>query len=392
MPFLLPSPVEISEVYQRYLQLTMPPGALEGVFAPVLKVLAHKETTQRKQSAPPFALRFMSLVFAADHGVAAHHPVSAFPQTVTAQMLLNFVAGGAAMSVLAKQRNAPMAVCDVGVAHPYNKPIASTFAAGKAQQIAYFDRNLAQTQSTEQASDLFPYRGGSRDLSVMDALEPHVFQAAFAAGSSVFAAMHAKHNADVVILGDMGIGNTTAAAAIIAHCTGASVGACTGHGTGISEGQRRHKEALINLALERHRRTHGHFQAAALGAAQGKRHEPEVVLASLGGFELAALAGAACAAAQAGVFILLDGVITTAALLPYALSEKSFVPWLIAAHAGSEPAHGLALQAIGLSPLLSLGFRLGEGSGAGFAAGLLADAVALLNQMATFESAGVSVQ
>lgn len=385
--FPQPRPIAESAAFARYQQLTMPPGALGGVLEPALRLLAQRPTDAQLgakgdlSGVDASALHFLSLVFAGDHGVAAAHPVSAFPPAVTAQMILNFLRGGAAMSVLARLRNAPMAVVDVGVASAYAKPPEGTEAAAQAgarctPPVCYFNKNL-----TQHAPRL--YAQGAADITQNPALQPGTFAQAFAVGEEIFRAMCARlgHQPDAIILGEMGIGNTTPAAAIVAHCLDVEVELCTGAGTGLDSKALKVKSGVIRQAVVRHENTFGSF---------GTHTNPDTVIASLGGFELAAMAGAGLAAARQGVHILLDGVIAMAALLPYMLNCPGLSSWVIAAHCSAEPAHALALKKLGLEPLLRLGFRLGEGSGAGFAAGLLQDAVYLLNNMATFDSAGIS--
>ena len=178
----------------------------------------------------------------------------------------------------------------------------------------------------------------------------------------------------------MGIGNTTPAAALIAWCLSAPVENCVGPGTGINQNQHAIKCKVIEAALARHKQTNKGVHST----------DPHKTIQSLGGFELAAMAGAALAAANSGVHILLDGVIATASLLPFALDIPTFKSWIVSAHCGSEPAHLLALQKMELEPLLRLQLRLGEGTGAALAAGLMCDALKLLNEMATFDSAQIS--
>jgi nicotinate-nucleotide--dimethylbenzimidazole phosphoribosyltransferase len=349
-----------SKWFERYQQLTMPPDALAQVLRPVLQLLA-----QRKSESDVAPLRISALIFAGDHGVVQNHPVSAFPQAVTAQMLINFLTGGAAMSVLCAARSAPLYVCDVGVATAYPSEGLQT-----KKHVTFFDRNLVRSAAGE-------YPHGAKDLSLEPALTSDMFTAAFAVGKEIFNQVYAKDQPDAVILGEMGIGNTTSAAALISYLLDMPPSVVVGAGTGISNEQKVTKVRVVEKAIERYRNSDSCFS-------------PESTLANLGGFELAAMAGAACEAVSKGVHILLDGVIVTAALLPFALAQKEFSEWFISCHQSAEPAHQHALAEMGLTPLLSLSLRLGEGSGAALAAGMLQDGFKLLSEMATFQQAGVS--
>ena len=375
MTYRPPVAFEFSPAAAQYQRLTMPPGALDAIFQPVLRLLAQQVVPNHfpAPQKPQFNISGASLLFAGDHGVAHCHPVSAFPCEVTSQMVGNFLNRGAAMSVLSRLRGMPLHVCDVGVCTPYALPNPNSLLA---PDVSFHNENkILNSQHHE-------YKHGARDLSVTDALEPQMYEHAFDAGRKVFEKAAAQCNPDFIILGEMGIGNTTPAAAIVAQCLGLSASECVGHGTGITQSQHAVKCSVLETALARHQKQHSKTQA----------NDPHVVLRSLGGFELAAIAGAASAAAHAGVHILLDGVIATAAILPLVLHDKSLQKWLISAHCGSEPAHILALKKMELNPLLNLQLRLGEGSGAALAAGLFYDALTLLNNMSTFESAHLSTQ
>jgi nicotinate-nucleotide--dimethylbenzimidazole phosphoribosyltransferase len=352
--------------FEHYQQLTMPPGALEKLFHPVVRVLAQRE----HRVGETMAISFCGTVFAGDHEVAAKHAVSAFPQEVTGQMLVNFLRGGAAMSVLCQQRGAPLYVVDVGVAHAYEMPPKEEFANG----ISFLNRNIANGKLGGEV-----YEFGSGDISDRPALSQQAFTLAFNVGREVAKRAIKDHNPDVFILGDMGIGNTTPATAIVAYLLDQKPADITGAGTGIGEKRRREKASLIKKAIARHAKD---FDDNA--------KSPQSVLQSLGGFELAAIAGAACTAIDHQKHVLLDGLISTAAILPFAIDYPEFSSWLIASHASAEPAHQLALKTLGLSPLLQLDLRLGEGSGGAIAAGLMQDALAMLNHMATFQTANIS--
>jgi len=342
----------------------MPPGALERAFNPVLRILAQKP----QHTAKPFSIKYAAAVFAGDHSVAKLHGVSAFPPEVTGQMVLNFVFGGAAMSALCRRRSAPLYVVDVGVAYHYDKP------ATTAKNITFLERNIAIGLL---GSEKYP--SGASDITTTAALSPEAYRLALQVGRETVEKLIHDSNPDVIILGDMGIGNTTPSTAIICQTLGLSPEMLTGPGTGINAEQKSRKTTVISKAINRH---NTEFTSAAAN--------PEVIVRSLGGFELVAIAGAALAAAEYQKHILLDGIISTAAILPFALSSKEFRSWIICGHIGSEPSHQAAVNAIGEKALLNLDLRLGEGSGAALAAGIIDDALAMLNEMATFESAGVS--
>ncbi len=287
----------------------------------------------------------MVLIAAADHGVVAQG-VSAFPAAVTAQMCLNFCAGGAAVNVLARQADADVEVLDVGVASDLPE-LAGLIRA----KIAY----------------------GTADFTVSPAMTRAQLTTAMAAG----AARVRFHSAtcDVMVLGEMGIGNSTAAAALTAAFAGLTPTQVCGPGTGVDAAGLARKIAAVTAGLALHR--------AALGDAQA-------TLAALGGLEIAALAGAALAAAEARIPVVIDGYISTAAALAAVAIDPAVRPYLVFAHRGSEPGHRLALAHLNAQPLLELDLRLGEGTGGVLALHLLRAACRTLSEMATFAEAAVS--
>lgn len=290
-------------------------------------------------------------VFAADHGVALEG-VSAFPTEVTAQMVVNFINGGAAISVLARENNAALSIIDVGVKHDYPTPSRSH---GK----------LFRT----------PVCAGTANLRVTAAMSAGECQKAWQIG--VGSAMHAIENAkNILIGGEMGIANTTSAAALICALTDAAPEDIVGLGTGIQAAARLHKIQVVKDALAR---------AKAAGAVT-----PQDWLREVGGPEIAALAGFYTAAAEAGVPILLDGFISTAAALVAVRANPAVGDWLLASHVSQEQGHRATLAALNLSPLLDLGLRLGEASGAALALPLIQSALTLHREMATFAEAGVA--
>ena len=292
------------------------------------------------------------VVAAADHGVTAQG-VSAYPSDVTAQMVANFVGGGAAINVLARTVGASVTVVDVGVRSSGRPPLHGTSAA------TLIDARV---------------RDGTADMTVGPAMSRSDAVAAIDAGRAA-ADRAIAVGADVIGLGEMGIGNTTAASALTAVLTGASVGDVTGRGTGIDDDAWGRKVAVIESALVINR---------------PDPDDPIGVLSTVGGLEIAALVGVMLEAAAARVPVVLDGFITGAAALLAERVAPTVSPRLLAAHRSVEPGHAIVLSHLGLRPVLDLDLRLGEGTGAALAIGLLAAACRLRDEMATFESAGVS--
>jgi nicotinate-nucleotide--dimethylbenzimidazole phosphoribosyltransferase len=296
-------------------------------------------------SATPSLPRKAVVVMGADHGVAAQG-VSAYPQQVTAQMLLNFAAGGAAINVLARHADARVVVVDMGVLEPVIAPgIESARIAAGTQD---FSRGPAMTRAQAEA--------------------------ALCTGIAWAERLHAD-GISVIGLGEMGIGNTTAASALTAALTETSVEEVTGFGTGISDSVRAHKVAVIRAALELHR---------------PDPKDPLGVLAAMGGFEIAGLAGVVLGAAARRMAVVLDGFIASAAALVAARMAPHASGYLIASHRSVESGHRCVLRALDTLPLLDLELRLGEGTGGALAMTLLDAAVKILLEMATFETAGVS--
>lgn len=280
---------------------------------------------------------------AGDHGVAAEG-VSAYPQAVTAQMVENFCRGGAAISVLARHVGARVIVADFGVAGAI--PARPGLVVRK---VAPGTANLARGPAMR------------RDDAV----------AAILAGAGLVA----ESDADCVGTGEMGIANSTAASALTAALTGADPGAVTGRGTGLDNTGWARKVDVVRQAL---------------AANRPDPEDPLGVLAAVGGFEIAGLAGVVLAGAARRVPVVLDGFIATAAALVAVRLAAGAREYLIAAHRSAEPGHAVLLETLGLAPLLDLGMRLGEGTGAALGIGLLRAALACYSEMATFKEAGVS--
>ncbi len=334
---------------QRQDTLTKPPGSL-GRLEEVAILLAAMQASAKPQIRQPAIT-----VFAGDHGVVAEG-VAAFPQVVTQQMLANFVAGGAAISVLARAQGARLEVVDVGT-------LASETIVGVVNGKVGF---------------------GTANLACEAALGDEQLEHCFEQGRyAVLRAMAA--GADLFIGGDMGIGNTTAAAAVGCALLGLHGAELAGPGTGLDAAGVSHKATVIDRALA----LHGFLAAAA---SEGCEPPADAVLRCLGGFEIAALAGAYIACAQAGLPVLVDGFITTAAALAACRLNPGTRDWLIFAHASAEPGHARLLAALDARPLLQLDMRLGEGSGAATALPLLRLACELHAGMATFAEAGVAAK
>ncbi len=323
----------------RQAQLTKPAGAL-GRLETLSIQLAGVQATAR-----PRIHRPVVVVAAADHGVAAAG-VSAYPQAVTAQMVLNFLAGGAAINVLAQAAGAEVVVVDAGVVTDL-----PPHAALRVLKVAPGTTNLLLgTAMTAAQATAIVGRGIALAHELADA------------------------GCDLVALGEMGIGNTTPAALITAAVTGADAATVTGRGTGVDDAQLAHKRAVV-------------AQALALHAPAG---DGLAILAQVGGYEIGLLMGLCLGAAARQVAVLVDGYITTAAALLAARQCPAVAPYLIAAHRSTEPGHRIALEQLGLQPLLDLDMRLGEGSGAALAIPLVRAAALILSDMATFADAGVS--
>jgi nicotinate-nucleotide--dimethylbenzimidazole phosphoribosyltransferase len=324
----------------RQAQLTKPTGAL-GRLEQLAIDLAGLRQTER-----PRAERVPIIIFAGDHGIVAQG-VSAYPQEVTIAMMSNFASGGAAISVLARELGSSLEVVDAGT--------------------------LAQPPVPGSVTD--KPRCGSRDFSVEPALEPTELAFALECGKRAVSRAQAGEP-DLLILGEMGIGNTTASAAIAAGLLGVSAEEIAGSGTGVDATGRARKVRVIDAALARHGLTHR-------GAS------PEQILCAVGGLEIAAICGAIIAAAQRRIPVLIDGFIVSVAALAAVRLNPSCQPFLLPSHQSAEQGHRLVLRALNVHPLVSLDLRLGEGSGAAIALPIVRLACALHNGMATFAQANV---
>jgi nicotinate-nucleotide--dimethylbenzimidazole phosphoribosyltransferase len=298
---------------------------------------------------PPLPEPVVVAVFAGDHGVL-DEGVTPWPQEVTAQMVAAFCSGGAAINVLARQVGAEVTVVDVGVA-----------------------ADLAPAAGLQ----LRKVRRGTANLAVEAAMTVDEARRALDVGADVAAAAVAA-GAKALVTGDMGIGNTTASAALIAAFTGRPASEVTGRGTGIDDVTWRRKVAVVERGLAR------------TGPGASANAEPIEVLASVGGLEIAALAGFVVGGAAAGVPVLIDGVIALAATLVAVALAPACIDYCLAGHRSTEPGATVALDHLGLVPLLDLGLRLGEGTGACLAVPVVQAAARILREMATLDGAGVT--
>ncbi len=288
------------------------------------------------------------VVFAGDHGLAARG-VSAYPSDVTWQMVENFLAGGAAVSVLARQHGLALIVVDCGVA----RDIAPREAAPGQPRLLL--RKVAP---------------GTQDASSDPAMSAEQCAQALENGRALVRELPGN----ALLLGEMGIGNTSVASLLLARLCGISLDDCTGAGTGLDAAGIARKRAVLAQALQ----------------ANAHAVEPLAALAALGGFEVATMTGAVLQAAAERRVIVVDGFITSAAVLVAARLQPAVLQRCIFAHSSGEPGHALMLAQLQARPLLDLGLRLGEGSGAALAWPLLQSACAILHEMASFEAAGVS--
>ncbi|XSG82192.1 MAG: nicotinate-nucleotide--dimethylbenzimidazole phosphoribosyltransferase [Methyloligella sp. ZOD6] len=336
-----PSETRERQAADRQAALTKPPGSL-GVLERLAITLAGLQDTDR-----PKADKVSIVLFAGDHGVTAQG-VSPYPSEVTAQMMQNFTQGGAAISVLARQLGASLEVIDAG--------------------------SLAEAALDGVVTD--KPRHGTRDFSVEAALLTEELAFALETGRRAVARA-AEATPDILVLGEMGIGNTSSAAAIAAALLGMAPMEIVGAGAGLDDEGINRKAKVIADALDRHGLTKDGIS-------------PLQVLETIGGLEIAALAGAMIAAAQARIPVLVDGFIVSAAALAAVRINPSCRDWLIFSHRSYERGHQIVLQALDAEPLLDLRLRLGEGSGAAVAVPLLRLACALHGEMATFEEASVS--
>ncbi len=301
-----------------------------------------------QQSVSPELKHPHLLVFAGDHG-AAKAGVSAYPQEVTWQMVENYLAGGAAINVFARQHGLTLKIIDAGVAHDFG------------QRDGLIDAKIAH---------------GTQNYLEQAAMSSEQCQAALAKGAALVADLAAQ-GCNIVGFGEMGIGNTAAASLITHALSKIDLAICIGRGTGLDDKGLARKRELLAQAWQRYQ-------------DQGGDYAPLNILAEFGGFEIAMMTGAMLAAAQHGMMIVVDGFIVGAAALVAARLAPALPAYCVFSHRSAEPGHQAQLQALHAQPLLDLGLRLGEGSGAALAWPLIQSAVRFLAEMASFASAGVS--
>jgi nicotinate-nucleotide--dimethylbenzimidazole phosphoribosyltransferase len=323
-------------------ELTKPPGSLGRLEWIAARLCAIQETVR------PRVTPRRIIIFAADHGVT-EEGVSAYPSAVTAQMVGNFLRGGAAISALARVAGADVCVVDVGVAGDIDT---------SGQAAAFVSRRL---------------RPGTRNMTRGPAMSEAELASALDVGLDL-ADDAARSGVGVIACGDMGIGNTTAASAMTAAILGVTAAEATGAGTGIDSAMLGHKVDVVRRALETNQ----------------PGRDPLTVLRTIGGLEIAAIAGAYIGAAAHRMAIVGDGFIATAATLVAASICPPLLDYWFAGHRSSEPGHTLQLGFLRQQPLLDLEMRLGEGTGAALAMPLFSAAAAVVNEMATFGSAGVA--
>lgn len=319
---------------------TKPAGSL-GVLESVAKQIGLiQRTTQVELTKPAI------LVFAADHGIVAEG-ISAYPQSVTWQMVENFLAKGAAINVFARQNGCALHIVDAGVHHDFGP------------RVGLIDRKIGP---------------GTRNFAVEAAMTREQCAAAMDAGMQLVLEL----DSNVIGFGEMGIGNTTSAAALMHALTQIPVAACVGAGTGLSPDGILHKQRVIEAAVAHHSMTKDVLDRDVLD-----------VLATFGGFEIAMMAGAMLKAAERRMVLLIDGFIATSSVLVAARLQPTLLDYCIFSHCSDEAGHRQLLDALGARALLQLDLRLGEGTGCALALPLLHAAVNFLREMATFDSARI---
>jgi nicotinate-nucleotide--dimethylbenzimidazole phosphoribosyltransferase len=321
---------------------TMPTGAL-GALQKLAEQLALIQNTLT-----PKVENLGLIVFAGDHGLA-DEGVSAYPKSVTWQMVMNFLGGGAAINVLARSNNIALQIVDAGV--DYEFPATTDLLNAKVA-------------------------GGTRSSMRETAMSTAQFHQAWQSGEQIVQAFIAEHKLQAIGFGEMGIGNTSAASLLLSLLLDIDLSTLIGRGTGVNDEQLSHKTKVLQISIERIRRT-----SAKL---------PSEIAMQCAGFEMVMMAAAMRKTADLGVAFVVDGFIATSAYaLAYAIDE-GVKHYAVFAHCSAEAGHQVALKALGVTALLDLGLRLGEGSGAALAMPLLKSAAAIMSEMATFESAAVA--
>ena len=339
--------IENNELYQQLQQIvdqkTKPLGALGRLETLAVQLGLIQDTTTPQITQPQIR------VFAADHGLTKHG-TSAYPSAVTAQMVVNFLQGGAAINVLARQHHMELKVVDAGV----NADFANSPFKDHAQLLDY------------------KVRHGSRDALSEPAMTAEECLAALENGMKVVE----NSVGNLLVVGEMGIGNTSAASLLLARLGDIPLDECIGRGTGLDDAGLKHKASILTQVLARH----------------SEAQTPFDILAALGGLEIAMMAGALMQAASERRILLIDGFIASSALLVAERLAPGVAQYAVFAHHSVEPGHTHLLKLLNAEPLLNMGMRLGEGSGAALAYPLLQSACAIINEMASFNDAGISGQ
>ncbi|MGH9899915.1 MAG: nicotinate-nucleotide--dimethylbenzimidazole phosphoribosyltransferase [Pyrinomonadaceae bacterium] len=351
------TPVDLSwlrEAETRQLTLTKPPQSLGRLEEIACRLCAIQESI--KPTASPCRI----IVFAADHGVC-EEGVSAYPGDVTRQMVENFLAGGAAINAIARVTGARLTVVNIGIDCEIDPAADSAKLSNVADATGVTFINA-------------PIDRGTMNFVRSPAMTEEQLAVSIKTGFDV-AKEAAREGIKLIGLGEMGIGNTTAASAITAALTGIAVEKVTGRGTGVDDKTYARKITTIKKALERN---------------QPDSNKPLDVLRKVGGFEIAGLCGLCLGAASLRIAIIADGFITTSAAAIAARLCPALTDYLFVAHLSAEPGHQALLELLSLKPLLDLNLRLGEGTGAALAFGIMKAAAATFNEMATFASAGVA--
>jgi nicotinate-nucleotide--dimethylbenzimidazole phosphoribosyltransferase len=330
---------------------TKPPGALGRLEGLALQIGLIQGTLRPQINNPHI------VVFAGDHGIAATGTVNPYPQAVTAQMVLNFIMGGAAINVFCRQHSLGLVVVDAGVNFDFDAGLTDGRMTGKI-----LSRKIAK---------------GTRNYLEEDAMSAEEATRAVEAGMEVVNDLF-EQGCNCIGFGEMGIGNTSSASLIMSYITGIPVEECVGRGTGVNDEQLSKKKEVLRRASQRH--------LPAIMADPG----PMTILQHVGGFEIGMMVGAYLQASRRKMVILVDGFITTAALLLADVLGPQVRECCIFSHTSGESGHGKMLEWLDARPLLNLQMRLGEGTGAAMAYPLVQSAVHFLREMASFESAGVS--
>jgi nicotinate-nucleotide--dimethylbenzimidazole phosphoribosyltransferase len=319
---------------------TKPLGAL-GALEKLAFQIASVQNTLSPELVKPHII-----VFAASHGIASQG-VSAYPSEVTPQMVLNFIGGGAAINVFTRQHGIRLLLVDAGVDYDFEKNEKLIDA-----KVGY----------------------GTRSFTDQPAMTAAECRQCIEKGAELVKEVKAT-GCNVIGFGEMGIGNTSAASAIMSRLLNMPIAECIGKGTGLSDAQLSQKTAILTTALEAHREV---------------ANDPETVLATFGGFEIGMMCGAMMEAARQGMLVLVDGFIASVSYLCAFKMDSSIQKYAVFCHQSNEKGHRLLLESISAEAILKLDMRLGEGTGCALAYPLLQSAVAFLNEMASFESAGVS--